>query len=172
MTPRLLKAESTDEETRKIEQKGLELRYQTDYTRYCDRLDNLDQNLIKAYALIYSSYCSKIMQSRVEQHADFETVIRDDPIKLLETIQVLMHDTIRGRYPYASVTDAMRNLLFIKQQENEPLLDYAKRFKQARDVLKSHIGTKILEEFVETTREYKEEGDTDEQQKLKKESFG
>ena len=33
MIPRLLKAESTDEETRKIEQKGLELRYQTDYTR-------------------------------------------------------------------------------------------------------------------------------------------
>jgi hypothetical protein len=61
--PRLLKSESTDEDTRKIEQKGLELRYQTDYTRYCERLDNLDQNLIKAYALIYSSYCSKIMQS-------------------------------------------------------------------------------------------------------------
>jgi hypothetical protein len=124
--PVLLKSENTDEETKKIEQKGLELRYQTDYTRYCERLDTLDQNMIKAYALIFSTYCSKIMQSRIEQHADFESDIRDNPIRLLETIQVLMHDTIRGRYPYASVTDAMKNLLYIKQQDNEPLLDYAK----------------------------------------------
>ena len=112
------------------------------------------------------------MQSRIEQHADFESDIRDNPIKLLETIQVLMHDTIRGRYPYASVTDAMKNLLYIKQQDNEPLLDYAKRFKQARDVLKSHVGTKILDEFVETTREYKEDDDDDERTKLKEEAFG
>lgn len=56
--------------------------------------------------------------------------------------------------------------------DNEPLLDYAKRFKQARDVLKSHVGTRILDEFVETTREYKDDSDVDNRKLLKEEAFG
>ena len=46
-------------------------------------------------------------------------------------------------------------MLNLKQQDGEFLKDYVKRFKQACDVLKSHIGTKWLEEFVEHTEEYK-----------------
>ena len=34
--------------------------------------------------------------------------------------------------------------LNIKQLEHESLIDYMKRFKQSRDVLKSHIGGDIL----------------------------
>eukprot|EP00980_Cylindrotheca_fusiformis_P016550 scaffold4962_cov112-Cylindrotheca_fusiformis.AAC.4 len=42
----------------------------------------------------------------------------------------------------------------MRQKEDESLNDYVERFKQARSVVKSHIGTSFLEIFVENTMEY------------------
>ena len=99
------------------------------------------------------------MQNRIEEHPGFETKIRDDPIELLERIKVLMHDPIRAKYPFASLTEEMSRMLNLKQNENEGLLDYVKRFKESRDITKSHVGTDILDKFVENTREYRDESD-------------
>ncbi len=60
-----------------------------------------------------------------------------------------MHDPVRAQYPLVSMTDALSMLLNAKQQENESLLDYVKRFKQLCDVTKSQMGSTILSEFVE-----------------------
>jgi len=84
---------------------------------------------------------------------------------------MLMHDPVRARYPYASLNDAIMRMLNLKQQDGEYLTDYVKRFKQAHDVLKSHIGTKWLEEFVEHTEEYKNEKDVQKKVDLKDQSF-
>ena len=46
----------------------------------------------------------------------------------------------------------MIQMLNIKQLENEQLLKYIKRFKQFRDITKSHVGTDILDTFVDNTR--------------------
>ena len=97
--------------------------------------------------------------------------IQDDPIELLEKIKVLMHDPIRAKYPFASLTEAIMRMLNIKQFENEGLLDYVKRFKQSRDIMKSHVGTDILDKFVENTREYRDEIDTSQKEKLKEGAF-
>ena len=70
-----------------------------------------------------------------------------------------MHDPIRAKYPCASLTEAMSRMLNIKQMENEGLLDYVKRFKESRNITKSHVGTDILDKFVENTRDYREELD-------------
>ena len=115
----------------------------------------MEDNLDKAYALIFGTYCSKAIQSRIEDHPEFETKIRDDPIMLLQTICILMHDTVRARYPYASLFDAVTRLLNMRQQEHEHLNEYVKCFKQARDVLRSHVGTEILNHFVTNTQEYR-----------------
>jgi hypothetical protein len=96
--------------------------------------------LTEAYALIFSTYCNKTMQNRVEEHPEFETTICDDPIELLNKIKVLMHDWIRAKYPFASLTKAINRMLNLKQSENEGLLDYVKRFKESRDIMKSHVG--------------------------------
>jgi hypothetical protein len=99
------------------------------------------------------------MQNRIEEHPEYETSIRDDPIVLLEKIKVLMHDPIRAKYPFASLTEAMNRMLNLKQFETEGLLDYVKRFMQTRDIMKSHIGNDILDRFIENTREYRDESD-------------
>jgi hypothetical protein len=100
------------------------------------------------------------MQNRVEEHPEFETTIRDDPIELLNKIKVLIHDPIRAKYPFASLIEAISRMLNLKQSESERLLDYVKRFKESRDIMKSHVGTDILDKFVKNTLEYRDETDT------------
>ena len=87
-----------------VEQVGLDIIYKAKVQRWIERQDTLESNLSKAYALIFDNYCAKSMQSRVEQHPDFEKQIRNDPIELLKTIKVVMHDPVRGKYPYSSLT--------------------------------------------------------------------
>jgi hypothetical protein len=99
-------------------QAGKDIIYQADLERYLERKDTLEQNLTKAYALIFSTYCNKTMQNQVEEHPEFETTIRDDPIELLNKIKVLMHDPIRAKYPFTSLTEAISRMLNLKQSEN------------------------------------------------------
>jgi hypothetical protein len=142
------------------QQAGMDIMYQAELEIYLDRKDTLEQNLAKAYALIFSTYCNKTMQNRIEEHPEFETIIRDDPIELLMKIKVLMHDPIRAKYPFASLTEAISRMLNLKQIDEEGLLDYVKRFKESRDIMKSHIGTDILDKSVENTLEYRDETST------------
>jgi hypothetical protein len=139
------------------EQARMDIMYQAKLKRYLEQKDTLEHNLTKAYALIFSTDCNKTMHNRIEEHLDFETTIHDDPIELLSKIKVLMHDPIRAKYPFALLTEAIIRMLNIKQIENEGWLDYVKQFKQSRDITKSHVGTDILDKFVENTCEYQEE---------------
>ena len=131
----------------------MDIIYQMEFTRFLERKETLEQNLTRAYALIYSSYCRKMMQHRIEEHPDFEGMIWDKPIKLLKMIKLLMHDPIRAKYPYTSMMDVIGHMMNIKQMEHKGLLDYVKRFKQSRDIMKSHLGTGILDKFVENMPE-------------------
>ena len=129
--PRRGEATSLHANEARMEQSGLDIVYQAQITRYIKRVETLDQNLTRAYALIYSTYCNRTLQNRIEEHPDFEKMIRDNPIELLKVIQILMHDPVRAKYPYALLTEAVARTLNIKQMENENLIDYVKRFKQA-----------------------------------------
>ena len=119
----------TDQAANESEQKGFDIKYQEKLGRHLDRVDDLEKGLHKAYALIFTNYCTKAMQNRIEQHPDYQSTIMDDPIVLLETIKTLMHATVRAQYPLMTVTDALIRMVNIKQGENEPLLDFIKRFK-------------------------------------------
>jgi hypothetical protein len=136
------------------------MQYQAELTTYAERFQVLEQNGSRAFALIMQEYCSSTMRHRVENHRDYETSIIDDPIELLKAITILMHDPVSAKYPYAVLTDTLSRFLNTKQQEGESLLDYAKRCKQQRDVIKTSLGKDFLDDFVENTTEYHEETDT------------
>ncbi len=99
-------------------------------------------------------HCNTTMKTRLEQQEDYETDIKNDPIKTLERIKQLMHDPIRARYPFASLTRALDGVINIQMNERERLTDYTDRFKQARDILKSMVGTDLFNQFIENTEEY------------------
>ena len=163
--------EASDERLRKIEQEGYDVLYTAEVQNYMDRKNTLETNLGRAYALILSTYCNGTMQHRIEEHPEFDSKIQNDPIELLKAIKIVMHDPIRAKYPYASLTEALMRTLNIKQLEQESLIDYIKRFKQSRDVLKSHIGGDILNKFVENLPEYRHSTMSG-QQEIKSEAFG
>ena len=162
--------QESEERVRKIEQEGYDVLYTAEVQNYMDRKNTLETNLGGAYTLILSTYCNGTMQHRIKEHPDFESTIQNDPIELLKAIKIVMHDP-RGKYPYASLTEALMRTLNIKQLEHESLMDYMKRFKQSRDVLKSHIGGDILNKFIENLPEYRQ-GTMGEQLEMKTEAFG
>ena len=145
--------------------------YTAEVQNYMDRENTLETNLGRAYALILSTYCNGTMQDRIKEHPEFDSKIQNDPIELLKAIKIVMHDPIRAKYPYASLTEALMRTLNIKQLEQESLIDYMKRFKQSRDVLKSHIGGDILNKFVKNLPEYRQSTMSG-QQEMKSEAFG
>ena len=95
------------------------------------------------------------MQDRVRAHPDFASQIENDPMKLLKAIEELMHDPIRKRYSFATMTDALVRYLTIKQDENEKPIDYAARYKSYHNVVVSLFGEGMLTEFVKQTSDYK-----------------
>ena len=130
------------------EQEIMKLKWQEQYARHLDRVKEYKLAMCRAFAMIRSQHCSKTMQTRVEEHPDYETKIDDDPIALLEAIKTLMHDPVRAQYPFASMTAQLSRFLNLKQQPDESLLDYTKRFKQQHDNAKSFLGTRFLDEFI------------------------
>jgi len=113
----------TDDRVRAIEQDGYNINYQEELRRFLDRKDLLEENLKKAYTMIFSNYCTKTMQQRIEEHPTFRSEIEDNPIKLLEVISSTTHDPIRAQYPFISMTDSLIRFLNIKQQDDEDLVD-------------------------------------------------
>ena len=150
--PKRLISEKKDQE-RAIEQDGMNIKYQEELRRHLDRKDALKEGLNRAYAFIIANYCTKAMCARVEEHPNYST-IEDDPIELLVVLKTLMHDSVRAQYPMVSMTDALARLINVKQYENETLLDYVKRFKQLRDVVKSQLGYNFLDGYVEHQADY------------------
>jgi hypothetical protein len=67
-----------------------------------------------AYSLIQSKYCLKALLNRVDEEIKIDPSIRDDPIKLLSAIRVLMQESVRAQYPYITFVDTLITCLTVK----------------------------------------------------------
>ena len=161
--------QTTDTALRDIENKQFEIEFKSDYDAYRKRLHINENNLTRAYALLWER-CTKAMKNKIESRSDFET-IRNDPISLLKAIKEHALNYQENRYSMAIVLDSMRTLMNTKQKEGELLQDYTKRFRVARDVLKSHVGGPIiLTKIVEAMPGY-DETDKDKCDKMIEQAF-
>lgn len=114
-------SQETDESLQLDEQDSFDILYKAKIDDWVQRKNQYKDNLKRSYAVIFG-YCSKVMQNRLETHVNYETKIRDDPVELLKTIKIIMHDPERTRYPYASLTKALSRIINMKQQEKEGLI--------------------------------------------------
>ena len=105
----------------------------------------LKANLCKAYALIYSTYCAKSMQNRLEEDILVDPTIKNDPVKLLRCIKTFMYEQGRSKNPCTAIKTTILQAFNFKQGEAETLTDYNKRFKQHVDLVEQLVGTHILE---------------------------
>ena len=82
MLKRSIPAQGTKEEKRgQTDQTQYDV-YKAEIGLWQKSRETLMQNSGKAYALIISMYCSKMIQERVEELPDYETKRRGDPIEL------------------------------------------------------------------------------------------
>ena len=63
-----------------------------------------------------------------------------DPIVLQQAIKEISYSYQDTKYDMKIVTSAIKNLVNLKQKEDESLIDYKTRFKTARDVMKAQLG--------------------------------
>ena len=144
----------SDEAAKKIEQETFDMIFKAEMEEHIRQRNLLKQNIGKAYALIFNEYCTTGMQHKVEQAANYETTIRNDPFELLKKVKVLMHNPSDKGYDYLSLVLALKTLLMMTQKENEGLHNYTGRIKQARDVVKSLMGKNFLDGFTENREVY------------------
>jgi hypothetical protein len=168
--PKLQISRESDPSDNANEQKAFDKEFEGELEDWRLRRKELENGLEMAFALIKENYCTKTMKDRIESHPDYEALIKDNPIELLKAIRVLTHDTVRAQYPYVSLVESVSRLMNIRQNDDS-LLDYAKRFKQSRDVMKTYIGSGLLDAFVERTEEFQNETDAQKRLDMKKDAW-
>jgi hypothetical protein len=148
--PTLQFSASTDVNVEKQENRQYELEYKADLDEYMRRKRSYNDNLFKAYALVWER-CAKAMQNKIMAISDFETRIYNNPIELLMAVKQHALNYQETRYEMSIISDAFRAIFSVNQKESESLQDYTRRFKTAREILESHLGGPlILTKFVKT----------------------
>jgi hypothetical protein len=146
--------DSQDALVRDQENQQYDMEYKSDYEEYKRRVNVYDNNLIKAYALLWER-CTKGMKQKIEAQVEFALTIENDPIELLKAIKVHTQHYQEHQYNMSIVLDSIRGLINTKQKEGELLQDWTKRFRIARDLLESHLGRPlIIKKIAESLPEY------------------
>ena len=96
-------------------------------------------NLGKAYEFLFRP-CTTGLQQRIEAKAKYESKIKGNPIKLLETIKENSLSFDDKKKANIVISNAIMNLMTTRQRDNEDLTEYTKHFKVARDLCKEKYG--------------------------------
>jgi hypothetical protein len=148
--PTKLYSTNPEENTRKLEDKAHEAVFKAEIQQFVKRKDNYMSNRSKVYALLWQQ-CARTMQNKIQARADFTSKIENNPIKLLNAIEEHALSYEETKYDMSSISDAMRQLLTIRQKDDEDLITYTERFKTVVNVATTQLGgpiilTKIVDE--------------------------
>ena len=95
------------------------------------------------------------MQNKITGHSDFEAKIFNNPINLLKAIKEHSLNYQESRYKMLVILDSLRTFSNTRQKELEPLQEYTRRFKTAKDIMESHKGGPIiLTKYIQMSQEY------------------
>ena len=151
-----------------FDQSTLDMKYKLALSEHEKRIATYDRNIIRAFDLLMSQFCSDVIKDRLESQPDYDVSIKDNPIEALKRINVLAHNPTRGRYHYACIYESLERLLNIQQMDKESVLAYKDRFEQNVDVLKSYLPTSLVDPYVESTDAYSKCADSAAEAELKK----
>lgn len=113
--------------TRDRENRQFEILYEAEVQEFVSRKRTYETNKGKAYALIFGQ-CNKALQSKLQSRADFESEIKGKPIALLNAIEEHATSYLENKYDAVIVIDSLRNMVNLKQKEDEDLVDFTRRF--------------------------------------------
>ena len=135
--------ESASQQQKDIATKILDRKIQ----KFVDAQEGYANSKLKAYAIILGQ-CDKNIRAKLESRTDWEIEITNNPIRLLIAIKEITYRYQDNKYPFESIYYCIKNVFTMKQTEEETLSEYAKRFKNAVDILKAQSGHIIMREHM------------------------
>ena len=153
--PRLKLSTVIDPAIKLVETKQYELIFKAKLDATVKREEIYKNNKTTAYSLIWER-CTRAMQSKIEQRTDFNEKIYNDPIELIKAIKEHALNYQETKYSMEIIDDALIHFLLLKQKD-DPLHEYVKKFKTAKEVAELHLGGPIiLLKYMKTLRDYDE----------------
>ena len=111
--------------------------------------DQCIANRSDAQGLIYNQ-STKEVKNKLEARSDFYE-LQNDPFKLSIDLKELTHNYEDSKYYIWSVMTSLYNFFNVKQEHGESLVDYAKRFKNAKDIKDNLYGSFNLKRALSRT---------------------
>ena len=127
--------------------------------QFIQRKGMLKTNLVKAYGIILGQ-CTKALRAKLEQRKDWEDDDRGKRVKyntinLLKAIREITHNYQDNKYPMESIYYSIKNVFTMKQEDNEGLNEFTKRFNNAVDIMETQHGKLALLEYLKTRDDFK-----------------
>ena len=111
------------------------------------------------------------MQTAIKQYPKFETDIRDEQLRVLETSIPSIYTHVRARYPHSTLAETLPSLFNIQKIKKDKLVDFIKRFDQEKQLAKNKLGKHCHDLFVGNTIEHNASTDKAEKTSIKSEAF-
>ena len=86
----LVKSTSTDDDVKAMENILFMEEFKIGFTIYRNESKKFDGAWVKAYALIWDTYCSRDLQRTIKEMPTYENVILNNPLALLSDVETLM----------------------------------------------------------------------------------
>ena len=99
----------------------------------------------------FEQHMTKTLLSKICARADYETLIHHNPIEQLKAIKEFALSCQETKYDVSVITDSLKAFVYLKQRDNESLIDCTARFKTARDVCKMALGCIVM---LKTTQQH------------------
>jgi hypothetical protein len=116
-------------------------KYKIDLKQYYFKKERYEEHRAKMFVIV-NGRCTLNMKTKVESLKGYDSIeASDDLIKLLNGLKELTFKTHEVQYGYRTICQTVRRVLTMRQQDNEPLAEYYRRFTSCVDVAESHWGT-------------------------------
>ena len=95
--PALEASKFADPDKKAVDNRMRDMKWKILFEKHKISVEDFKDNWVKAYALIWESYCSREVQMAVRELPDFETTVINQPLILLERVQILMHTQMKSK---------------------------------------------------------------------------
>ena len=113
-------------------------KYKLQMESHFKREEQYRSNKSNAHALIYGQ-CTLAVKNQLQSRQDWK-IVQDDPFELLKALREITHKYQDSRYAIGTIATSIRTFFTMKQDNAESLVAYAKRFKNAKDIMETHFG--------------------------------
>jgi hypothetical protein len=103
-------------------------KYETELKQYYFKKERYEEHKAKIFVIV-KGQCTLNMKNKVESLKGYDSLeANDDVFKLLSGLKELTFKTHDVQYGYWTICQIVRKVLTMRQQDNEPLAEYYKRF--------------------------------------------